>query len=203
MALDLHPDFLIRNITVTNNDPRVAAHGRPGLPGGLIMWVDAQNSRAYLMIKHGDGPTDWEPIYSGTESPAGSVAPADLTAALIAAIAGVPTITVAAQAGTARAATIQLKDAALANLAAKAGARVWVSDAAAGAPAATAPDGGVAISGGVAIVTVVANKVFDVVSSAAGAIVVTLTDSGVGPTTWYVNVAIGNHVVSAAVAIAN
>jgi hypothetical protein len=283
MAHIRQTDALLRDFVVTYNDPRVEGAGRPGLPGSFLIWVDADTERAYPMIKHGTEPTEWEPVFSGTEGPTGGVATADiedlavttgklaalavttaklallsvtdaqlaanavitakildlnvttgklaalavtdaklaadavttakildanvtaakLAATVVAAIPGTPTISVDAQIGTTRTSTVQLKNIAGGDLAAKAHVRVWVSDVAAGAPTATAPNGGTGIGDGVTIATITANKVFDLVSGEAGDFTVALTESGVGPTTWYVNVAIGAHVASAAVAIAN
>jgi hypothetical protein len=118
-------------------------------------------------------------------------------------VAGTPGISVAAQSGTHRDATVQLKDATGTALAAKAVARIWISDAAAGALTASAPAGGVSFTTGTGL-SLTANKMYDVVSDATGVIVVRLTDA-TSPvnTTWYVNVAIGLCVVSAAVNITN
>ncbi len=119
-------------------------------------------------------------------------------------IVGTPSITVAAQSSTHRDATIQLKDGSATALAAKAVARVWLSDAAGGAATASAPAGGLSFTTGTVVGTETANKVVDVISDATGVIVARLTDAtGSISTTWYVNVAIGNEVVSAAVTITN
>lgn len=119
-------------------------------------------------------------------------------------IVGTPSISVAAQSSTHRDATIQLKDGLATALAAKAVARVWLSDAAGGAPTASAPAGGLSFTTGTVVGTVTANKVVDVISDASGVIVARLTDAtGSINTTWYVNVAIGNQVVSSAVNITN
>lgn len=126
---------------------------------------------------------------------------APATAALI---VGTPSITVAAQSATHRDATIQLKDGAGLALAVKGVARVWLSDAAGGAPTASAPAGGLSFTTGTVVGTETANKVVDVISDATGVIVARLTDAtGSINTTWYVNVAVGNQVVSAAVNITN
>lgn len=123
------------------------------------------------------------------------------TAALI---VGLPSISVAAQASTHRDATIQLKDGAGLALAVKAVGRVWLSDAAGGAATASAPAGGLSFTTGTVVGTETANKVVDVISDATGVIVARLTDAtGSINTTWYVNIAIGNQVVSAAVNITN
>ncbi len=117
---------------------------------------------------------------------------------------GTPTLTVAAQASTHRDTTVQLKDAAGTALAEKALVRVWISDAAAGALTAAVPAGHVSFTTGTTIITVTTDKAYDVVSDATGVIVVRLTDAtGSINTTWYVNVAFGSHVVSAAVNITN
>jgi hypothetical protein len=126
---------------------------------------------------------------------------APATAALI---VGTPSIAVAAQSTTHRDATIQLKDGAGLALAAPALARVWLSDVAGGAPTAAAPAGGLSFTAGIAEVSETANKVVDVISTAAGVITARLTDAtGAINTTWFVNVAIGNQIVSAAVNITN
>lgn len=115
-----------------------------------------------------------------------------------------PTITVAAQSGTHRDASIQLKDALGVALAVKAMATVWISDSAAAAPTASAPAGGVTVQTGVNVASITANKVFQAVSGSDGIIVMRLTDAtGSINTTWYVNVAFGGSVVSAAVNITN
>lgn len=117
---------------------------------------------------------------------------------------GTPTITVAVQASTHRDATIQLKDAAGVALAAKARAQVWISDTAAGALTAAAPAGGVTATTGIILISTTANKAFECVSDASGVITVRLTDAtGSINTTWYVNVAFGQTIISAAVNITN
>lgn len=114
-----------------------------------------------------------------------------------AAASGTPTVALAAQVSTHRDATVQLKDDTGTALAEKAVAMVWLSDAAGGAPTASAPDGGVAVQTGTSIAVVTAGKVLQVMSDAAGAIVVRLTHAG-ADTTWYVNVAFGAHIASSA-----
>lgn len=119
-------------------------------------------------------------------------------------IAGVPTVTAVGQSGTHSDATIQLKDGADVDLAAAAVARVWLSDVAGGAPTAAAPAGGLSFTNGTTLVSLTANKVADVISTAAGLITARLTDAtGAINTTWYVNVAIGNQIASAAINITN
>lgn len=122
---------------------------------------------------------------------------AKLATAVTAKIPGTHTLTPAAQVGTARAVAIQLKDIAGTNVAAKTVARVWLSDAAGGAPTGGAPDGGLAVSVGVSLAVVTAGKVVDVITDANGAVTVTLTHAG-ADTTWFVNVAVGSSLVSSA-----
>lgn len=213
MSIPAEPDRFVQFLTITFNDPRV--HGRADpYNARFCLWTDASTGKTYPMVKSGEGLKDWAIVYPGDEDGAGSVITADiadlavtagkLAAAVAAAIPGTPSLTVAAQASTHRDVTIQLKDITGTALAAKAQARVWLSDTAGGAPTATAPDGGAVVQTGTQVAAITADKVLDVVSDATGVIVVRLTESGTGPTTWFVNVAIGNQVASsAAVAIAN
>lgn len=127
----------------------------------------------------------------------GAVTAAKLAAAVQAKVPGTNTLTAAAQAATHRDVTIQLKDIAGANVAAKTVARVWLSDAAAGAPTASAPDVGFTVQTGVLLAAITANKVLDVISDATGVIVVRIDHAG-ADTTWFVNVAVGAALASSA-----
>ncbi len=113
-----------------------------------------------------------------------------------ASLPGTPTFTLGAEIGDARIVTIQLKDLNGANLAAKAKATVWVSDTAGGAPSAAAPDGGSAISAGTLLKEHTAEVLLDAISTAAGVIGLTITESTAK--SFFVNVAVGNVVVSSA-----
>lgn len=210
MPIDRQPDVLVRELVRTYNDPRV--HGRPGAVGAECVYVNATTGRAYHMVKQGDGDTAWEAVF--TDGEAGqvvtadladlAVTPAKLSAALAALIPGAASFSIAAQVGTARDVTIQLRDANLVNLATLALARVWISDAAGGAATGTVPDGGVSIQSGVSLDVITTNKVLDVISTAAGVIVVRITHAAAGTRNYFVNVAIGNMLASsAAVALTN
>lgn len=60
MAVIPQPDVVIREITVTYNDPRVSKNGRAAKRGALVMYVDA-NGAATMLMKQGPGPTEWAP----------------------------------------------------------------------------------------------------------------------------------------------
>lgn len=211
MSIPAEPDRLVQFFVITFTDPRV--HGRADPHGSrFCLWVDAATARTYPMIKTGEALTDWAPAAAGVPIATADIEDLAVTtgklndlavtvgkiaAAVTATIPGTPTLTPAAQVGSARAVSIQLKDIAGTNLAAKAQARVWLSDTAGGAPTASAPDGGVAVTAGTQLAAITADKVLDVVSTAAGVITVELTHEG-ADTTWFVNVAIGNVVASSA-----
>lgn len=221
MSIPAEPDRFVQFIPLTFTDPRVAGRADPQ-GARFCLWVDASTARTYPMVKTGEALTDWAPAAAGVPIATADIEDLAVTtgkindlavttgklndlavtvgkiaAAVTATIPGTPTLTPAAQVGSARAVAIQLKDIAGTNLAAKAQARVWLSDTAGGAPTASAPDGGVAVTDGTEIAAITAGKVLDVVSTAAGLITVELTHEG-ADTTWFVNVAIGNVVASSA-----
>ncbi len=134
-----------------------------------------------------------------TELGALAVTAGKLAAAVAVKIPSTPTLAVGVEgAGAANAidVTITLKDIAGTTLAAKAMATVWLSDTAGAAPTASAPTGGTSVQTGTLIKAHTAGIMLDVLSSAAGLIVVRLTDSGTA--TFYVNVAIGDVIASSA-----
>lgn len=113
-----------------------------------------------------------------------------------ASLPGTPTFTLGAEIANARIVTIQLKDLNNANLAAKAMATVWVSDTAGGAPSAVAPDGGSAVTTGTLLKEHTAEVLLAAISTAAGVIGLTITESTAK--SFFVNVAVGNVVTSSA-----
>lgn len=116
------------------------------------------------------------------------------------AIAGVPTIAAAAEAGDARVVSITLRDHATTALAAAAKATIWLSDTAGAAPSAVAPSGGSAVTTGVLLKEHTAEVLIEAVSNASGVIGVTITEVGVK--SYFVNVAFGTKVASLEVAFA-
>lgn len=113
-----------------------------------------------------------------------------------AATAGQPTIALGAEAAHHIDATIQLKDIAGVNLAAKAKATVWISATAGGVPAAAPPSSPTTFSTGTVLKIVTADVLFEIVSDATGVIVVRVTEATLK--NFYVNVAIGDQIFSSA-----
>lgn len=143
---------------------------------------------------------DTVPLYNGTtiafaKVPAGALATTDS-----AKVPGTPTISVGSETAHARVATITLKDLAGTTLAAISKALVWLSDTAGVAPSAVAPSGATSITTGAAIKEVTTKVVFEAVSNTSGVIGITITEASAK--TYYVNVAYGGVVASAAVAFA-
>ena len=91
-------------------------------------------------------------------------------------------------------ATLQVVDVQGNNLAAKTHFTWWVSDAAAGAPSAAAPDSGTALTTGIALGVHTADVWGEGVTDASGVCTITLTESGAK--TYYLNVAIQGKIVS-------
>lgn len=120
---------------------------------------------------------------SGLSPGAGSP---DLVTLLKERLLAAPTLTVGAEATNAIAVTVQLKNLLGADVAEKRVVTWWVSDAAGGAPAATAPTGGTAVTTGTSLVEITAEKVGLALTDATGELVLTLTDTGTP--TFYVNV---------------
>lgn len=104
-----------------------------------------------------------------------------LAVAVSAKIQGTPTVSFAGEGGNARVGTITLKDIATTTLAVPVVARCWLSDTAAVAPSAVAPDGGITIGGGgIALQEVVANKDYFIIAPADdGAFTFTIGETGV------------------------
>lgn len=113
----------------------------------------------------------------------GAVAAANLEDALTAAIPSL-SISLATIDPSTVDMTIQLKDAAGANLAAYFISEIWLSDTATGWETATGPDGTNSVTTGTLLETITANKRWSVMSDATGKIVFRFNvDAGAG--TWY------------------
>jgi hypothetical protein len=159
----------------------------------------AANARTNLGV-----PPTTRLISAGTGLASGGDLSADRTLALSAQaqkdLGRAPGVTAAAEVANARTLTIQLKEFA-ADLTSEARlVRVWLGDAALGAECATAPDGGVTFGSGTVLQTITAGKQWWVMSTAAGVITLTLTESAAK--TFYVMAAMDSRVTSAAVAFA-
>ena len=115
-------------------------------------------------------------------------------------IPGTPTVTTGAEAAHARLVTITLKDLAGVALAAIGKATVWISDAAGGAPSGVAPSGATVINSGTILKAHTANVLYDLLCTALGVITLTVTEATAK--TFYVNVAVGDQVVSLALVFA-
>lgn len=101
--------------------------------------------------------------------------------------------------------TLQLKDEKNANLSERKGLDVWVSDSATtGALNATAVDGGVAIgASGAIVLAVTASKYFKCLTSATGALALTLTHAAGAKTVYlYVRLPDGKIITSGAITFA-
>ena len=124
--------------------------------------------------------------------------------ATVEALLAVPTldITVAAEGGDAIAVSAQLQDILGNDLSLETLLIAWVSDAAGGALTGTPPDSGVAVTDGLQLEELTAEKTFMLMTGTDGLCELTLSESGVA--TWYVNFAIpgGPRVSSAAVTFA-
>ncbi len=107
---------------------------------------------------------------------------------------GTPTFSVAAEASGHIDTTITLKDIQGNALGAVGMATVWVSDAPGGALTSHTPT--TAVQTGTNLNADVANKLFRILSTAAGSIVVRITDTG---QSYYLNVAVGDQIYSSAV----
>lgn len=112
------------------------------------------------------------------------------------------TITVGAEVANVRAITIQLKDAAGANVAVATAVRIYLTlDAAGETPVATGGSTGLADAGAGALVPVVAKKVFEGVSDATGLMQLSWTDTGTD--TAYIRLVLPNGKVVTSNAIVN
>jgi len=157
----------------------------------------AANARTNLGV-----PPSTRLISAGTGLANGGDLSADRTLALSAQaqkdLGSAPGVNAAAEVANARTVTIQLKEYA-ANLTSEARlVRVWIGDAANGAECAAAPDGGVVFGSGTVIQTITAGKHWMVMSTAAGVITLTLTESTAK--TFYVMAAMDSRVTAVAVA---
>ncbi|MEY4760318.1 MAG: hypothetical protein RLZZ200_174 [Pseudomonadota bacterium] len=197
LVLDGKGDAASNNVTVT------VASG--GTINGGASYVISTNKGGARLVKV--AATEWRafPLVGATGAPSGAAGGAlggsypNPVLASPGLIFGTPTLTVSAEGdGAANAidVTIQLKDYAGANLAAKAMVTVWVSDTAGGAPSAVAPTGGTSAVTGVFLKEYTTDVLLDAVSDASGVVKVRLTD--VGTPTFYVNVATGAIVTSSA-----
>lgn len=70
----------------------------------------------------------------------------------------------------------------------------WLSDTEKGIDCTTAPDGGVTVSTGTTMQTVVSNKRYRILSDTVGKVVLTIAESGAD--TWYLNVISNNEVIA-------
>jgi len=141
-------------------------------------------------------------ISSGTGMQGGGDLSANRTLALSAQaqkdLGRAPGVTAAAEAANARTVTIQLKEFA-ADLTSEARlVRVWIGDLDLGAECAAAPDGGVVFGSGTIVQTITAGKQWMVMSTAAGVITLTLTESTAK--TFYVMAGMDSRVTAVAVA---
>lgn len=99
-----------------------------------------------------------------------------------------PTLTITPEVGDDVVVTVQLKNLAGENVAEKRLLTWWVSDTAGGVLAATAPSGGVAVSGGIAVQVLTTNKSGIAMTDATGEVIFTLTEAGTD--TFYLNVSL-------------
>lgn len=132
--------------------------------------------------------------------PADTVTAAQLDTALTAQIPMTATLTVGALVGDGRTVTIQVKDAAGTNMALVGRYDVWLSTAAKGSPIGTSTTGlTTTIPAGTLALTKLPNLDFEILSTAAGALSVLVTDTN-GTETRFVNIAV-NGVVYASAAV--
>lgn len=110
---------------------------------------------------------------------------------------GTPAFTVGTEAANAIAVSIQLKDLAGTNLAAKTLATVWISDTAAAAPSGTPPDGTVSVSTGVRLKEDTTKVLHRILSDATGVIALSIGESTAK--SFYVNVVVGSGPVASQV----
>lgn len=125
-------------------------------------------------------------------------------------IAGAATFSVAAESSNAIVVTVQLKQnasavgaiptAAKVSIAAATPVDVWISDTAGGVPSGTAPNGTVTVTVGTLLVTTTAKVLHRVVSTAAGALAISIGESTAK--SFYLNVAHGGVVSSQIVTFA-
>ncbi len=101
-------------------------------------------------------------------------------------------ISAGAESGDTRRVTVQLTDAAGANLASRAAMRVWISASEFGSPSSTGHT--VAVATGTSLTTVLSNADYRLLTDAAGVIELDITAAG-APSR-YVMVEVGGHVVS-------
>jgi hypothetical protein len=132
--------------------------------------------------------------------PANTVTGANLATALAAQIPMTATLSVGALVGDGRTVTIQVKDAGGVNMALVGRYDVWVSATAKGTPIGTSTTGlTTTIPSGTLALTKLANLDFEILSTAAGALSVLVTDTN-GTETRFVNIAV-NGVVYASGAV--
>lgn len=115
-------------------------------------------------------------------------------------VPGTPTFSVAAEDTNAIVVTITLKNLDGTALSAKCRAAVWISDTAGAAPTGTAPNGATSITTGTQLKEVTTKVLFDVISTAAGVIGLTVTETTAK--SFYVNVAVFDQVVSQVITFA-
>lgn len=104
------------------------------------------------------------------------------------------TFSVGAESANAIITTITVKDMNGDALAAMCPAKVWISDTAAAVPSGTAPNGAVSFTTGVLVKEQTTKVANDVITSATGQIVVSITESTAK--SFYINVACGSVVAS-------
>ncbi len=134
------------------------------------------------------------PVYNGDNVEFRKLPPTAVEAASSALVPGSVTISAAAEASHARVVTCTVNDLTATAFATKARATVWVSATAGGVPAATPPSSTTTFGTGTVLKITTADVLFDVVSSAAGVIALTITEATAK--SFYVNVAVGGVVAS-------
>ncbi len=134
------------------------------------------------------------PVYNGTDVEFRKLPSTAVETASSSLVPGSVTISAAAEASHARAVTCTVNDIAGTAFATNVKATVWVSSTAKGVPAATPPSSTTTFGTGTVLKITTADVLFDVVSSAAGAIVLTITEATAK--SFYVNVAVGGVVTS-------
>lgn len=122
------------------------------------------------------------------------VGTAQLADAVADIIAGAPTIALGAEAGDARVATVQCKDAQGNDLAARQLVTWWLSDAAAGAPSGDAPSGGTAVTTGVALKEHTAEVFGEAMTDENGVLALTITEAAAD--SWFLNVEVGGRITT-------